>query len=71
VLALSFALLVLVPVRGFREIACAMTLGLLIDTFVIRTVLVPALLALVGPVSAWPGNAFKAARSSRSRHSPG
>jgi putative drug exporter of the RND superfamily len=68
VLALSFALLVLVPVRGFREIACAMTFGLLIDAFVIRTVLVPALLALVGPASAWPGHAIKGARASRSRH---
>jgi len=30
------------------------SLGLLIDAFVVRTLLVPALITLVGPVSGWP-----------------
>ncbi len=55
VLALSFALLVIVPVASFRELAFAMTAGLLIDAFVVRTLLVPALISLVGPLSTWPG----------------
>ena len=59
VLASSFALLVIVPLRPFREIAFAMAVGLLIDTFLVRTVLVPALLSLVGPRSAWPGHALR------------
>jgi putative drug exporter of the RND superfamily len=59
VLAMSFALLALVPVRSFREIAFAMAVGLLIDAFVVRTVLVPALIAIVGPRSAWPGRALQ------------
>ena len=59
VLASSFALLVIVPLRPFREIAFAMAVGLLIDTFLIRTILVPALLSLVGPRSAWPGHALR------------
>lgn len=59
VLASSFALLVIVPLRPFREIAFAMAVGLLIDTFLIRTVLVPALLSLVGSRSAWPGHALR------------
>jgi RND superfamily putative drug exporter len=58
VLAASFALLAIVPLRPFREIAFAMATGLLIDTVIVRTVLVPALLALVGPRSAWPGRTF-------------
>ncbi|HZU40016.1 MAG TPA: MMPL family transporter [Solirubrobacteraceae bacterium] len=62
VLALSFALLAIVPVRAFREIAFAMAAGLLIDAFVIRAVLVPALLVLVGPISAWPGNVLRRRR---------
>lgn len=54
-LASSFAVLAVVPLRAFREIAVCMTAGLLIDTFVVRFVLVPALLSLVGPVVMWPG----------------
>jgi RND superfamily putative drug exporter len=61
VLALSFALLALVPLRAFRELAFAMAAGLLIDAFVVRTLLVPALIALVGPVSGWPGRRLGAA----------
>jgi RND superfamily putative drug exporter len=59
VLAASFALLVMVPLRPFREIAFAMTLGLLIDTFLIRTLLVPALVSLFGTLSAWPGSTLR------------
>lgn len=54
VLAGSFALLALVPVRSFRELAFAMCVGLLIDAFVVRTLLVPALMSLAGTWSAWP-----------------
>ena len=55
VLAASFALLALVPLRPFRELAFAMSAGLIIDAFVVRTLLVPALIALVGTPSGWPG----------------
>jgi RND superfamily putative drug exporter len=59
VLAISFALLAIVPLRPFREIAFAMAIGLLIDAFIVRTLLVPALISLVGPRSAWPGRALR------------
>ncbi len=45
-LAGSFALLALVPIRPMRELALAMALGIALDTFLVRSVLVPALLAL-------------------------
>lgn len=54
VLAAAFALLALVPLRAFREIAFAMTIGLLLDAFIVRAIFVPALVVLVGPRSAWP-----------------
>lgn len=55
VLAGSFALIGLVPVRAFREIAVLMTIGLLIDALMLRTILVPALVTIVGERSGWPG----------------
>ena len=55
VLALSFAMLGLVPVRGFQELAFVMAAGLMIDAFLVRTLLVPALIILFGERSRWPG----------------
>lgn len=46
VLAASFALLAIVPLRAFHQIAFTMAVGLLIDGFIVRTLLVPALLAM-------------------------
>jgi RND superfamily putative drug exporter len=47
-LAGSFALLALVPIRPMRELAFAMSVGILVDTFIVRSLLVPSLLALLG-----------------------
>ena len=40
-LAASFALLAIVPLRSFREFAFVMAVGVLVDTFIVRTLLVP------------------------------
>lgn len=53
-LGLSFALLAIVPLASFREFAFGMALGVLIDSFVVRRFLVPALVSLVGNGSFWP-----------------
>ncbi len=47
-LAASFGLLALVPLRPFRELALAMVLGILIDAVVVRSLLVPSMLTLLG-----------------------
>jgi putative drug exporter of the RND superfamily len=60
VLAASFAATALVPVEAFRQLAFLVAVGLLLDGFVVRTVLVPAVIALVGERSAWPGRALTA-----------
>ena len=54
-LAASFALLAIVPLRAFREFAFVMAAGVLIDTFIVRTLLVPALTSLFGEAGWWPG----------------
>lgn len=47
-LAVSFGLLALVPLQPFRELAFAMVLGILLDALVVRSLLVPAVLTLLG-----------------------
>ena len=54
-LAASFALLAIVPLRSFQEFAFVMAAGILIDTFVVRPLLIPGLIAVFGEVSWRPG----------------
>jgi len=54
-LASSFALLALIPLQQFREVAVAMAAGIVIDTIVARSLLVPALVAVFGRAGMWPG----------------
>jgi RND superfamily putative drug exporter len=55
VLAGSFAAAALIPLATFRELAFGMSVGLLIDALIVRALLVPALISVVGPTSGWPG----------------
>jgi putative drug exporter of the RND superfamily len=54
-LAASFAMLAIVPIDGFREFAFMMSVGVLLETFLVRPVLIPALVTLFGDAGAWPG----------------
>ena len=53
-LAASFGMLAIVPLQQFRELAFVMGVGVLIDALIVRSLLVPALLTLLGRYSAWP-----------------
>jgi RND superfamily putative drug exporter len=48
ILALSFAAVALIPIEAFRELAFAMFVGLVLDTLLARTLLIPALVSLFG-----------------------
>jgi putative drug exporter of the RND superfamily len=54
-LAASFALAALIPLAPFFQLAFMMALGVLIDAFLVRSLLVPALISLIGRASGWPG----------------
>ena len=60
-LALSFASLAVVPLAPFREFAFAMGVGILIDVFVVRSILVPSIISVIGTASGWPGRALRGA----------
>jgi RND superfamily putative drug exporter len=58
-LAGSFGLLVLVPILAFREFALMMAVGVLLETLLVRSLLVPALIAGFGYVATWPGRRIR------------
>jgi len=54
-LASSFALLAIVGLSSFRELAFLLCFGVLVDAFFVRSLLVPALVVAFGRAGAWPG----------------
>ena len=65
VLAASFAALALVPLAAFHQLAFVLSVGLLIDAFLVRSVLTPAVIALVGERSSWPSDQLAAPARAR------
>jgi RND superfamily putative drug exporter len=61
-LAGSFAFLALIPVLAFRQLAFMLAVGVLIDSFLVRSVLVPSLLATLRGASEWPWRRLRRAR---------
>jgi RND superfamily putative drug exporter len=59
VLAGSFALLALAPVVALRQLAVCLSTGVLIDAFIVRSLLVPSLITSLGPIAGWPGKALR------------
>jgi RND superfamily putative drug exporter len=55
-LAASFAMLAVIPLEQFRQIALLMGIGVIIDAVVVRSILVPALVVLFGRVGTWPAH---------------
>ncbi|MEU5398281.1 MMPL family transporter [Streptomyces sp. NPDC005963] len=55
VLAATFAALGVIPLAFLVQIAFIVAFGVLLDTLVVRSLLVPALVRDIGPASWWPG----------------
>ncbi|NUR40595.1 MAG: MMPL family transporter, partial [Streptomyces sp.] len=55
VLAATFAALGVIPLAFLVQIAFIVAFGVLLDTLVVRSLLVPALARDLGPVAWWPG----------------
>ncbi len=54
ILAGTFAALMTLPLRDLLQLGFAVSVGVLIDTFVTRTILVPAIVELLGRWNWWP-----------------
>ena len=71
VLAATFAALMVIPLAFLVQIAFIVAFGVLLDTLVVRSLLVPALVIDIGPRAWWPGalardGAGRAPRAERS-----
>jgi RND superfamily putative drug exporter len=63
VLAASFAMIALIPLESFTQLAFAVSVGLVLDAFVVRSLLAPSLIALFGTASGWPGKRLRRERA--------
>ena len=54
VLAAVFCVLGVLPLIALTQLGIIVGLGILLDTFVVRTVVIPALFTLIGPAIWWP-----------------
>jgi RND superfamily putative drug exporter len=54
VLAAVFCVLGVLPLIALTQLGLIVGLGILLDTFVVRTVVIPALFTLIGPAVWWP-----------------
>lgn len=64
ILAGTFAALAFAPIPTLQQVGIAVAFGVLLDTFVVRPLLVPALVILLGRWAFWPeGSPVRAGRS--------
>ena len=66
ILASTFAVLTTLPLRDVFQLGMAVMLGVLIDTFVVRTLLVPSMAAILKNYSWWP--LLESRKSETTRH---
>ncbi len=54
ILAGTFGALAVSPIKMLAQIGVAIAIGVLVDTFIVRSLLVPAVAALLGKWNWWP-----------------
>jgi len=62
VLAGTFAVLAVLPLVSITQIGFLVAFGVLLDTLVVRSILVPALVLDIGDRTWWPSALWKRAR---------
>ena len=70
ILAGTFLILLSEPVKDLVEISIGVAIGVLIDTFLVRTALVPGLTLWIGPTAGWPGKRWEPAADDEDRLAP-
>ncbi|MNZ94230.1 Membrane transport protein mmpL8 [compost metagenome] len=57
ILAATFAVLATLPIQVLVQFGLITAIGVLMDTFIVRPFLVPALTTIFGKLAFWPGKA--------------
>jgi uncharacterized membrane protein YdfJ with MMPL/SSD domain len=70
ILAGTFAGLMFGEIQFLKQLGFAVAFGVLVDTFIVRTILDPALAALFGRWTWWPGGVPKSTVTSRQVPTP-
>ncbi len=70
ILAGTFAVLAMLPIDILLEIGTVVAFGVLVDTFVVRSMLVPAIISVVGDRSWWPSRLAKTAPAEAELEAP-
>ncbi|MGW0750551.1 MMPL family transporter [Streptomyces sp. NPDC002587] len=67
VLAATFAALIVIPLAFLAQIAFIVAFGVLLDTLLVRSLLVPALVLDIGPRAWWPSSLARHGAAARGR----
>ncbi|MEK5330343.1 MULTISPECIES: MMPL family transporter [unclassified Lysinibacillus] len=59
ILAGTFAVLATLPIQVLVQFGVVTAIGILLDTFIVRPLLVPAITTVLGKYAFWPGSLFK------------
>ncbi len=59
ILAGTFAVLATLPIQVLVQFGVVTAIGVLLDTFIVRPLLVPAITTVLGKYAFWPGSLFK------------
>ncbi|MBH9788108.1 MMPL family transporter, partial [Clostridioides difficile] len=59
ILAGTFAVLATLPIQVLVQFGVVTAIGVLLDTFIVRPLLVPAITTVLGKYAFWPGKLFK------------
>ncbi|MER5478723.1 MMPL family transporter [Streptomyces sp. NPDC002734] len=70
VLAATFAALIVIPLAFLAQIAFIVAFGVLLDTIVVRSLLVPALVRDIGPKVWWPSRLARAGAEEQDQDRP-
>ncbi|WP_406045179.1 MMPL family transporter [Micromonospora sp. NBC_00898] len=70
ILAATFAVLATLPVLNVAQLGFVVSLGILLDTFIVRSILVPALTIDVGRLTWWPSRLARAVPGSQAAAGP-